>query len=189
MTKQYPTRADRGESRGVDATGVEVNLCAVIVSVARHEVPRVLTVSRSVYEPELSTVSHSSSESIADSVGPPLHVEEVLALPHGPLNPSVDVTLERALLRWVREQTGLELEWIEQLYTFGDQYRHPGEIGGRPRAISVAYLVLVRDDAMPAQAEARWQEIYTAFPWEDWRGGRPGILDEEIIPATRGMDL
>src|SRR3954469_18968473 len=76
------------------------------------------------------------------------------ALPFGPLEPETDRTLDRGLRRWVREQTGLELGYVEQLYTFGDRYRDPSEIQGAPREVSVAYLALVRE--VTVHREARW---------------------------------
>ena len=49
------------------------------------------------------------------------------ALPFGPLDPDRHRTLELGLLAWVHEQAGMDLAYVEQLYTFGDQR------GGRPR--------------------------------------------------------
>ncbi len=137
-----------------DEPSVAVGLNAVIITVQR-EVPRVLTV-------DLGTET---------------------ALPFGPLDPREDVTLERALLRWVREQTGLELDWVEQLYTFGDQHRNPRELTGGPRIVSVAYLVLVEAGRRPSSPGARWSDGYAFFPWEDWRQGRPAIIDDCILPV------
>ncbi len=63
-----------------------------------------------------------------------------LALPSGPLDPERDRTFELALRRWVREQTGLELGYVEQLYTFGNRHRDPRERSGGPRVVAIAYL-------------------------------------------------
>ena len=46
------------------------------------------------------------------------------ALPYGPFTPLDHRTLDIGLRNWVREQTGLELGYVEQLYTFGDRGRH-----------------------------------------------------------------
>ena len=67
-----------------------------------------------------------------------------------PWIPPAHRTLELGLRRWVREQTGLELGYVEQLYTFADRYRDPGERAGGPRVVSVAYLALVREGRWPA---------------------------------------
>jgi hypothetical protein len=54
--------------------------------------------------------------------------------------------------------------------------------------ISVGYLALTRmsDNAAALreaqQAQAGFEPWYRFFPWEDWRGGRPGILDQTIVP-------
>lgn len=100
-------------------------------------------------------------------------------LPSGPLEPETDRTLELAVRRWVREQTGLDLGYIEQLYTFGDDGRRP-EVG-EGRLLSVAYLGLVAETD-PAES-ARWTDWYDLYPWEDHRRGRPGVIDDVIVPA------
>jgi hypothetical protein len=139
---------------------VDLGLNAVIVAVT-EEVPRILTVGR----PERSAASRTAED----------------ALPFGPLEPETDRTLDLGLRRWVSEQTGLELGYVEQLYTFGDRYRDPREIQGGPRGVSVAYLALVRE--VSVRPDARWRDWYEFFPWEDWRSGRPEVIDRAIAPA------
>jgi hypothetical protein len=107
------------------------------------------------------------------------HRDHLPALPYGLLRDD-DRTLQRGLRRWVGEQTGLELGYVEQLYTFGDVRREPGETA---RVLSVAYFALVRD--APTQLGARWLDWYRLLPWEDWRSGRPTIIDEFLLPALR----
>ncbi|MCB0215884.1 MAG: hypothetical protein H6648_03840 [Caldilineae bacterium] len=177
-------------TRPADGPPVTVGLNAVIVTVDR-EVPRVLTVDVGA-RPSTATkarpampASNRGVDADAADGKPPERVppESARALPFGPLDPVGDVTLERALLRWVREQTGLELDWVEQLYTFGDQYRNPTEIEGGPRTVSVAYLVLVEAGRPIGAQGARWQDCYAFFPWEDWRAGRPALIDARILPV------
>jgi len=98
-------------------------------------------------------------------------------LPAGTLDPKTDHTLERALRRWVREQTGIDLGYVEQLYTLGDRGRGDNP---RNRLVSVAYLALVREGDVSG---ARWRDLYEFFPWEDFRQGRPQVLDRLIVPA------
>ncbi|MBQ9200607.1 MAG: NUDIX hydrolase [Lachnospiraceae bacterium] len=50
----------------------------------------------------------------------------------------IDETLDEAVRRGIKEETGLEDIYFEQLYTFGDVDRDP-----RMRIISVAYMALV----------------------------------------------
>lgn len=108
-------------------------------------------------------------------------VHEGPALPFGPFDPARDRTLEIALRGWVAEQTGLPVGYVEQLYTFGDRFRDPRERLGGPRVISVGYLALVRE-AQPS-GDAEWSDCYDFLPWEDWRNGRPRIVDAAILPA------
>lgn len=100
-------------------------------------------------------------------------------LPHGPLDPGKDVTLEKALRSWVERSSGLQMGYVEQLYTFGDKNR----VDATVRAISVAYLALVRQEASLREDGAQWVDWYRFFPWEDWREGRPDILDRDIVPG------
>jgi hypothetical protein len=110
------------------------------------------------------------------------------ALPFGVFDPDRHRTFDLSLRGWVREQTGFELGYVEQLYTFGDKDRETPEAtlaGAAPnaRVISVGYLALT-PDARPAgdSFEARWQSWYRYFPWEDHRNGRPDIIDSQISP-------
>src|SRR5437899_832664 len=124
---------------------LSIRLSAVIVTATIDE-PRVLTVR----------IGRGPSE----------------ALPSGPLEVE-HRTLEVGLRAWVERQTGQRLGYVEQLYTFGDRDRiETGET--RPgRALTVAYLALVREARPSGAAEALWQNWYRFFPWEDWRGGGP----------------
>jgi hypothetical protein len=103
------------------------------------------------------------------------------ALPFDLLDPESERTLELALRVRVREQTGLELGYVEQLYTFGDRDRDPRVRREGVRPISVGYLALV-EEAAPS-AGAAWRHVYRYLPWEDWRAGRPRALDDAIAPA------
>ena len=65
-------------------------------------------------------------------------------------------TLEAAALRELREETGTEQVYLEQLYSFGDPGRDP-----RGQVVSVAYYALVPADKSPLlagtdAASARW---------------------------------
>jgi hypothetical protein len=125
-----------------------IRLCAVILAATARE-PRVLTV-------------RIGGEAAAE------------ALPSGPLEIE-HRTLELGLRAWVERQTSHILGYVEQLYTFGDRDRLEGD--GRPaRALTVAYLALVREARPAGTAEANWQNWYRYFPWEDWRDGEPAVL-------------
>ncbi|MEM8963072.1 MAG: hypothetical protein AAGD38_16430, partial [Acidobacteriota bacterium] len=108
------------------------------------------------------------------------HDRERDSLPFGPLDPGRDRTLELALRGWVREQTGMELGYVEQLYTFGDRWRHPGERDGDHRLVTVGYLALVREERLTS--DARWRPFYDYLPWEDRRDGRPAVVGDMLEP-------
>lgn len=101
------------------------------------------------------------------------------SLPSVTLRPN-DRTLELALRRGISDQTGLEVGYVEQLYTFGDLGRVPGV---DQRSVSVAYLALVREE-QPSSG-AHWAPWYRLFPWEDHREGVPGSIVDTIEPALR----
>ena len=107
-------------------------------------------------------------------------------LPFGPFEPDDHRTFELALREFVTRQTRFDLGYVEQLYTFGDKGRDAplADIGaGAARVISVGYLALAPvalDTHVPDTAWAGWSRF---FPWEDWREGRPAMIDSVIAPA------
>ena len=150
-------------------TPVVIVLNGVIVAVTDDR-PRILTVKNP--DDSLSVQTADLGDGAA-----------LDALPFGPLDPATDRTLELGLNGWVREQTGIELGYVEQLYSFGDRNREPGVRQGGPRVISIAYLALVREEQLSVRGEANWRDWYEYFPWEDWLWRRPSMIDEQIAPA------
>src|SRR5437660_209485 len=127
---------------------LSIRLSAVIVT-ATIEEPRVLTVR--------------------------IGRESIEALPSGPLEVE-HRTVEVGLRAWVERQTSQRLGYVEQLYTFGDRDRVETGAARSGRALTVAYLALVRE-ARPAGAVAALsQSWYRYFPSEDWRVGKPAGL-------------
>jgi len=133
-----------------------VDLNAVVLAVTVDQ-PRVLTV---------------------EPVGYPGVTKNLRALPFGPFDPERDRTLERCIHETVARQTGGTLGYVEQLYTFADKGRDPREQAGAGRVLSIAYLALVEEAALETADDASWEDCYGYFPWEDWRDGRPALIDE-----------
>lgn len=142
-------------------SGVEIGLNAAIVAVTNNE-PLVLVIRND-----------------ADSAG------AADGLPFGPFSPLQHRTLESGLRAWVHRQTGLELGYAEQLYTFGDRGRHAqaGDVG--PHVVSIGYLALTQAQPSLEMQNGVWRSWYHYFPWEDWRRGRPDILETTIDPRLR----
>ena len=149
-----------------------VGLTAVIAAVT-HEVPRVLVVRRMTHE-----LATPAQKGLAVDL-----VDSAEALPFGPFHAVEDRTLEAGLRNWVEEQTGLALRYVEQLYTFADRFRDTSELAGGPRLVSVGYIALVREAPLSGTGQAEWRDWYGYFPWEDWRKGRPRLIDRTIRPA------
>ena len=115
---------------------------------------------------------------------------DLRGLPFGPFDPAGDRTFELALRSYVTEQTGFLLGYVEQLYTFGDKGRDApladlGVIEAAPgaRMISVSYLALTPQAKAPTDGDAAWRPWTRYFPWEDWRRGRPPMIEAQIAPA------
>ncbi len=124
-------------------------------------------------------------------------------LPTVGYDPSLRRTLVLTLRDWLRETTGLELGYVEQLYTFGDSARGAEDDPAAPHTVSIGYLALTRrgDDPPPGHAWARWSQF---FPWEDRREPTPlfgeiesrlrpwaaeaGAPTEELLRAAFGLD-
>lgn len=111
--------------------------------------------------------------------------ETLRGLPFGPFDPLAHRTFEIGLRAWVKAQTALAVGYVEQLYTFGDRGRHASPQDTGPHMVSVGYLALTQipgNVAALRAAGAGFEPWYRFFPWEDWRDGRPAILDQAIIP-------
>ena len=104
--------------------------------------------------------------------------------PFGTFAPREHRTLEIGLRAWVKRQTGLDLGYVEQLYTFGDRGRHAEPDDTASHILSVGYLALTRG-AGEELLGSHWSPWYAYFPWEDWRHGKPEILTSEIEPRLK----
>lgn len=151
---------------------VVIGLSAVIVAVQAHA-PKVLIV-------------RGAEHGLAAGVSSPY--EDGDALPFGPFDPARHGTLEIGLRAWVAEQTPLETGYVEQLYTFGNRGRYAGQKDETKRVVSIGYLGLTYqapDAAATKDKKVFFGDWYDYFPWEDWRDGRPRILQDAIEPGLR----
>ncbi|WP_136658653.1 NAD regulator [Nitratireductor sp. XY-223] len=148
-----------------DSTAVEIGLNAAIVAVEGND-PQILVVTQD-----------ADGRNVPDG------------LPLGSFDPLLHRTFETGLRASVEKQTALHLGYVEQLYTFGDRGRHKQPDDVDLHIVSVGYLALTRNDGEQTGAlergGAQWRNWYGYLPWEDWRAGRPGILDATILPALR----
>ncbi len=81
------------------------------------------------------------------------------ALPGGALNTLTDNSLEAAAMRELVEETGVENQYLEQLYTYGGPDRDP-----RDWTLSVTYFALVVANEVTLRAgtdttEAKWHTL------------------------------
>ena len=106
-------------------------------------------------------------------------------LPYGRFAPLQHRTMEMAVRSFVQKQTGFQLGYIEQLYSFGDRGRAASALDeGEMHVVSIGYLALTRLSE-PSALGGKWRGWYTAFPWEDWREGVPDIIEAEILPRLK----
>ncbi len=144
---------------------LQVELVAVVMAVTQ-ESPRVLLLS----EPDPLSLNNT-----------------ICALPACPLDAHSHRTLELALRQWVYDQTGLDVGYVEQLYTFGDNDRTPLQ-GDARRVVSVAYLALVHElppTTLKTTHPASWHDVYNYFPWEDRRETPLNTLDAQTTSALQ----
>jgi len=71
----------------------------------------------------------------------------------------INESLEEAAERELKEETGVEADYLEQLYTFGDVKRDP-----RGRVITVVYFALIKPEKINLKAstdafEAKWFSV------------------------------
>lgn len=159
--EETPSKHPTGSGdRPGPAPAITVGLNAAIVAVT-DETPMVLVVRNAT---------------------PGGEAREPWGLPFGPFEPDLHRTLEIGLRTWVEEQTRLSLGYVEQLYTFGDRGRFAVTDGGATRVISVGYLALAHQAGSAGTREGTWRGWYEFFPWEDWRTGRPAMLDQDMLP-------
>ncbi|HEX2885370.1 NUDIX hydrolase [Vineibacter terrae] len=149
-----------------------VDLTAVVVAVTRDQ-PRVLVT------PGQGRASAADRRMARAELGS----AALDALPSGPLEHR-HRTLEAGLRAWVEAQTGTRLDYVEQLYTFGDRDRMSSGSASR-RVLSIGYLALAQEAGAALAADATWHDWYRYFPWEDWRRGRPAVLDRVEKPLRR----
>jgi hypothetical protein len=149
------------------STAVVIGLSAVVVAIRDGEAV-VLTVR--------------PHDAVTDVASP------LPGLPFGPFDPAGHRTFELGLRAFVAEQTRFQLGYVEQLYTFGDEGRDAprAEMGaGAARIVSVGYLGLTPTAVETQVPDTAWAPWSAFFPWEDWRHGRPALLDAAIAPALR----
>src|ERR1700750_1514969 len=122
-------------------TPIEIGLTAAIVAIEDNE-PLILTASG-------------------------LDGDKLAGLPFGPFDAVSHRTFEIGLRAWVEEQTGLQLGYAEQLYTFGDRGRHAIADDTSVHVASIGYLARTRiadNTSKPQVAGASFEPWYRYFP-------------------------
>ncbi|MDW3178058.1 MAG: NAD regulator [Acidimicrobiia bacterium] len=97
-----------------------------------------------------------------------------LSLPSATL--SDEATLDLAVRAAIEKQAGLDVRYVEQLYTFGDVARREQD----HRTVSIAYLALVKETELLVGAE--WLGYYDLLPWEDHRVATHSLIESQIKP-------
>ena len=103
------------------------------------------------------------------------------ALPSGPFAPGRHRTFDLALRAFVHDQTGFDIGYVEQLYSFGD--------AARGETISVGYLALTPSADFETRSSAVWVPFHRFFPWEDFlRGHRDGEHNAAVRALRPALD-
>jgi hypothetical protein len=118
-----------------------------------------------------------------------------MLLPGGLLAQWEHLSLDDSLRACVAAQTGIDIGYTEQLYTFGETQARAAardtELGGTAHDavydVSIGYLALLAPGYAGAQPGAHgrgsdgastWVSCYRILPWEDFRQGRPPVISE-----------
>jgi hypothetical protein len=117
-------------------------------------------------------------------------------LPSGTFDGEFEMALDAAVRATVAENTGLIPNYFNQLATFLTQSDIDAAVTPH---LSIGYMALInsaskkhRSTASPVDRSS-WTSCYRYLPWEDWRMGRPDIIDTTILPrlsawAASGSD-
>lgn len=100
--------------------------------------------------------------------------DEPARLPSGPLRDD-DTSLQTGVRDFAVTQTGHQLGFVEQLYTFADLGRDDHE----HRTISISYLGLTRQ----IQRDQDWRLVRDLLPWEDHRDPAAAALARDLVHA------
>ncbi len=96
-------------------------------------------------------------------------------LPSGPFGPGQHRTFDLALRAFVHDQTGFDIGYVEQLYSFGD--------AARGETISVGYLALTPSADFETRSSAVWVPFHRFFPWEDFLHAEQNASVKALRPA------
>ncbi|MFV0295083.1 MAG: NUDIX hydrolase [Hyphomicrobiaceae bacterium] len=138
---------------------MSVRLTAIVLSV-HSEQPVVLTGGARGGPPEIRSV-----------------------LPAVKFMPQTHPSLEVALRKAVTAATGRELGFTEQLLTDYERWPTNRRLVDDRHCLSVSYMSLMREEQSSHTTAATWLKCYDLLPWEDYRNGRPPILQDVVLPA------
>lgn len=137
---------------------IDVELTAAVIAI-RQDQPVVLVKARP-----------TTSESATDE------------LPSARFRPALHATLDEAIRSVIEGEAGTEVGFLEQLSSDCPRFLMPMGSSGSARRLSIGHLALARADGATMPASHVWASIYDYFPWEDWRSGRPPMLEQDLFP-------
>ena len=153
-------RAKKGRLQTSPAAGATIELVAAVMAVASDE-PMVDVL------PPLGGLGQDRLPSVRFALGTGQSLEETLRAP-------------------VHAETGRPIGYLQQLQAF---LAPSGQDAPLSQHVLIGYLALVHDDRREVRRRGsgrirmnRWQGCYQYLPWEDWRGGRPAIIENVIVP-------
>jgi hypothetical protein len=151
------------------------------------------TLSSIDYEPVVWVQSDYQSD---ESTKPNGSHTSADCLPNFELGSMTRASLDHAARTYVSDLTGLKLNYMNQLATFINSdasvgaHEHNGETAGLTAPhLSIGYMALVHIptpaplSSKTPKASQSWVSCYAFLPWEDWRNGRPDVIEQRILPT------
>jgi hypothetical protein len=97
--------------------------------------------------------------------------------------------LDQSVRAQASELTGLKFKYINQLVSFLAPPVLAEATSVHEPQLTIGYMVLVHTPPpspvvpKPHATTQNWVSCYAYLPWEDWRAGRPAIIEQSILPS------
>lgn len=103
-------------------------------------------------------------------------------LPSARFRPALHASLDEAMRTVIEAEAGFDAGFLEQLSSDCPRFLFSASGTSAARRLSIGHLALARADGVAANPGCGWASIYEFLPWEDWRSGRPAMIEQDLMP-------